>query len=82
MSNNQEIFANRSLACKFRLKAMTRIVLQWMPKTVATWRYQRGVRLLTDNLEASKLSSNAPEKRLEDAPAASIYVGGGAAGST
>lgn len=75
------------MACKFRLKAMTRIVLQWMPKTVATWRYQRGVRLLLDNLAESKASAtagakaDAPEARLASAPKSSMFVGGGAASS-
>lgn len=31
---NKDIFATRSLACKLRIKWITRIVLQWMPKTV------------------------------------------------
>ena len=41
------MFQNRSLACKLRLKALTRIVLLWLPKNLAVpWRYQQQQRTL------------------------------------
>jgi hypothetical protein len=70
---NQSIFATRPLAYKLRIKALSGIVLMWLPKREPKWRYQKGMRSLLGGAGENQIAG------VTTGGGATLVTGGGGA---